>query len=208
MSALPHWRREDGTEPRVAEQYDADTVSRILADAFMDDPMWSAWAFPRRADRRDLRRAVFRVFVEGALRYRATWLAAGETAVAMWIPPGGTGITSMQEVRLEAYLRGRLGPAGASRIFRGLEQFDSMTPSEPHYYLSLFGTDPRSGGRGLGRQLLAHNLSLIDREGAPAFLDCADDLMPLYEAFGFRRTGSVVLDDGLRSNGMWRLPRS
>ena len=81
-----------------------------------------------------------------------------------------------------------------------------MEPAEPHYYLSLFGTDPACAGRGYGQRLLAHNLAAIDTEGAAAYLDCADGLVPLYTRFGFSVTGSFFLPDGPRSNGMWRPP--
>jgi len=208
MTMLPDIRRLLDIAPRVAAQADATLVTRVLTDAFADDPMWGAWAFPRRRERREHREAVFRVFVEGALRYPATWIAADGAAVAMWIPPEGTGITTMQEVRLEAELRRRLGPLQAGRIFRGLDLFDAMLPSEPHYYLSLLGTDPAYAGHGIGQWLLAHNLALIDRKGAAAFLDCADELVPLYEDFGFHTISSVTLDGGLRSNGMWRPART
>lgn len=207
MTMLPDLARAPDATPRVAVVSDATLVTRVLTDAFVDDPMWGAWAFPRRRDRRDHRAAVFRVFVEGALRYPATWIAPDDAAIAMWIPPASKGITTMQEVRLEADLRHRLGADQAGRIFRAFDLFEAMLPSEPHYYLSLLGTDPVYAGLGIGRRLLAHSLSVIDREGAAAYLDCADDLMPLYERFGFRAIGSVVLPDGPRSNGMWREPR-
>ena len=190
--------------PRVATEADAETVTRVLVDAFRDDPMWGAWAFPNPRTRRANRHAVFAAFVAGGLRYPATWLAPRDAAVAMWIPPGQTGLTVRQEVRLEAELRARLGAAESNRILQALDMFVALTPTEPHYYLSLLGTDPAYAGRGYGQQLLAHTLAVIDAIGAPAYLDCADDLVPLYRRFGFRVIGSFVLPEGPRSNGMWR----
>jgi hypothetical protein len=73
--------------PRTAGYADAQTVADILAAAFADDPMWSTWAFPKRLRRRAHRAAVFRMFVDGALRYPWTWIADKDAAVAMWIPP-------------------------------------------------------------------------------------------------------------------------
>ena len=35
-------------------------------------------------------------FVAGALRYPASWIAPGDTATAMSIPPRGTGLTTQQ----------------------------------------------------------------------------------------------------------------
>jgi GNAT superfamily N-acetyltransferase len=188
----------------VATSEDADTVIRVLVDAFRNDPMWGAWAFPARRSREANRRAVFAAFVSGALRYPVTWIAPGDTAVAMWIPPGGTGLTARQEVELEVELRVRVGAEEAERILHALDLFVALTPTEPHYYLSLLGTDPAHAGRGLGSQLLAHTLRVVDAEGAAAYLDCADDLVPLYHRHGFRVIGSITLPGGPRSNGMWR----
>ena len=205
MNVLPDLRT-DALAPRVATEDDADLVTRVLVDAFHGDPMWGTWAFPKPRSRRANRYVVFRMFVAGALRYPATWVAPGDTAVAMWIPPGGTGLTTEQEVQLEADLRARVGPDEAGRIFETLDMFVAMEPAEPHYYLSLLGTDPAWAGHGHGQRLLTHNLAAIDTEGAAAYLDCVDELVPFYERFGFSVTGSLVLPDGPRSNGMWRRP--
>lgn len=128
--------------------------------------------------------------------------------MTMWIPPGGTDLTSEQEEHLERVLRDRLGAERADRIVQSLDRLVAMEPTEPHYYLSLFGTHPAYAGHKHGQALLAHNLNKIDKEGAAAYLDCADDLVPLYSRFGFRSIGSILLTDGLRSNGMWRPPPS
>jgi GNAT superfamily N-acetyltransferase len=199
--------RPEGLAPRLATEADADTVTRVLVDAFRSDAMWGAWAFPKRHSRRANRHLVFRAFVAGALRYPATWIASGDTAIAMWIPPRGTGLTTQQEVQLEADLRARIGPSETSRILGTLDTFAAMEPTQPHYYLSLLGTDPASAGRGYGQRLLRHNLAAIDKEDAASYLDCADELVPFYMRFGFGVIGSLFLPDGPRSNGMWRPPR-
>jgi GNAT superfamily N-acetyltransferase len=147
---------------------------------------------------------VFAAFVAGALRYSASWIAAGDRAVAVWIPPGGVGLSPEQELAFEAELRDRLSPEDAERILEGLSQFEKLEPSAPHYYLSLLGTGPAYAGGGHGRDLLQHNLALIDAEGAAAYLDCVDARVRLYEGFGFEVIGSFMLPDGPRTNGMWR----
>ena len=38
--------------PRVATPQDADLVTRVLVEAFRNDPMWGAWAFPERTQPR------------------------------------------------------------------------------------------------------------------------------------------------------------
>jgi len=193
--------------PRVATEADADLVTRVLVDAFRGDPMWGTRAFPKRRGRRANRHVVFRTFVAGALRYPATWVTPGD-AVAMWTPPGGAGLTTEQEVQLEADLRA----PGAGRGGRGAPDLRNTR------HVRRDGTGgaallpvaarhrPGVSGRGYGQRLLAHNLAAIDTEGAAAYLDCADELAPLYTRFGFSVTGSFFLPDGPRSNGMWRAP--
>jgi GNAT superfamily N-acetyltransferase len=188
----------------VATPADADLVTRLLVEAFDNDPMWGAWAFPTVSSRRANRQAVFRIFVDGALRYPATWIASGTSAVTVWIPPGKADLTAVQEEQLEQLFRDRLGPRQAERVLESLDRLVAMEPKEPHYYLSLFGTHPRYAGHGYGKALLAYNLEQIDRQGVAAYLDCADELVPFYSRFGFEVIGSVTLADGPRSNGMWR----
>lgn len=191
--------------PRPATPAEATLVTRVLVDAFEHDPMWGSWAFPDPATRRHHRESVFRLLVEGALRYPEVWLAADESAVAVWIPPGGTELSPETEEQIDAVLRESLGPRSGA-VLRAFELFDEARPREPHHYLSLFGTDPAHHGRGHGQRLLRSNLDRLDAMAAPAYLEAADELVPLYERFGFRVTSRFDLADGPTVNGMWRDP--
>jgi ribosomal protein S18 acetylase RimI-like enzyme len=191
--------------PRQATPTDAPLVTRVLVDAFHQDPMWGAWAFPDPATRRRHRETVFRLLVEGALQYPEVWLTAEETAVAVWIPPGGTELSTEAEAEIDAVLRSSLG-ARADAVLAAFELFERARPSAPHHYLTLFGTDPAHHGHGHGRHLLRANLERLDAQAAPAYLEAADELVPLYDRFGFRVTTRFALDGGPTVNGMWRDP--
>ena len=180
-------------------------MTRVLTDAFHADGVWGAWAFPVAQSRRPNREAMFRIFVEGALRYPWTWLMPGDTAASVWIPPTGSDVSPEQEAALESLLLG--SDAATDRILRAFELLEAARPSDPHYHLSLLGTDPLHAGHGHGQALLADNLAHLDAEGAAAYLDTADHLVALYERYGFRHVGSFVLPDGPRTNMMWRDPR-
>jgi ribosomal protein S18 acetylase RimI-like enzyme len=192
--------------PRVAHHDDADLVTRILVDAFHDDPMWGAWAFPDPGTRRQHRETLFRVLVEGAMRYPHVWLTAGGTATSLWIPPGGTELSAAQEETIDALLREALG-ARAGAVLRAFELFAEARPAQPHFYLTLLGTDPQHSGRGLGQALLRSNLDRVDAAGRPAYLEAADELVPMYQRFGFRVLERFDLDAGPTVNCMWRKPR-
>lgn len=193
--------------PRRARTQDAATVTEVLTAAFHDDPTW-AWAFPDPVARPQQYRTVWGLAVAGALRYGWVWLTAGDTAASVWIPPGGTDLSDEQVEELQRVLPEVMGP-GAARVLDALEVFDRAHPrDEPHYFLSLLGTDPRHRGRGLGLGLLQENLRLVDAERMPAYLEASNPAnVPLYERYGFRPIGSFTLpDDGPQVVTMWRDP--
>ena len=189
--------------PRVATSADAAVITGVLTDAFGSDPIWATWAFPGHHAPSELRRAVFRILIEGALRFEWVWLTPGDTATSVWFPPGESELTPRQEAALDALLRDSLG-TGAGRILRSFEQFETARPQAHHYYLSLVGTDPRHAAHGYGQKLLSANLRLLDCDGAPAYLEADDALVPLYQRYGFRVTGRFELPDGPGVNSMWR----
>jgi ribosomal protein S18 acetylase RimI-like enzyme len=194
------------TAPRLATSVDAPVVTRILVEAFRDDPMWGPWAFPDPATRRQHRETVFRLLVAGALRYTHVWLTAAETATAVWIPPGGTEMSAEQEARVDDLLRESLGDRAAA-VLHAFEQFETARPAEPHFYLTLLGTDPNHAGERHGRRLLESNLRRVDGEQAPAYLEAGDEVVAFYERYGFRVLTRFEVREGPTVNAMWRDPR-
>lgn len=192
---------------RVAGEQDLDAVVEILVGAFYADPTWS-WAFPDPARRPAQHRALWRLFAAGALRYPWVWLTAGDTATAVWIPPGGTDLSPEQEADFEPAVEALAGP-DAGRVFRALELFEQAHPRDvPHFYLSLLGTDPQHRGHGYGLGLLADNLRHVDEAHAPAYLEASNPVnVALYARYGFVVHGSFTLPDGgPEVFTMWREP--
>ncbi|MDQ6855504.1 MAG: GNAT family N-acetyltransferase [Candidatus Dormibacteraeota bacterium] len=154
------------------------------------------------------RRPFWRLFVEGPSRYPWTWLLAGGGAASLWIPPGGTEFSPEQEERMSE-LAGGLG-SEADNFHELLRRFDAAHPrSEPHYYLSLLGTHPDHRGQGLGMQLLAHDLALIDEEHCAAYLESSNPANnPRYASAGFAAVGEFSYPgDGPAVTTMWRPAR-
>ncbi|MGH9021166.1 MAG: GNAT family N-acetyltransferase [Acidimicrobiales bacterium] len=200
----------DRADPRVqlARDHDLDTVSRTIELAFVDDPLWS-WALARRDGRTEHQRLFWRLFVEGALRYDATWVADEGAAASVWIPPGGTDLSSDQEEQLDALVVTHLGDRG-DRFRELLSRFEDHHPrDEPHYYLSLLGTHPDARGRGVGMALLTLNLAVVDAEHAPAYLESSNPANDVrYRSVGFEPVGSYFApDDGPEVTTMWRRAR-
>ena len=96
------------------------------------------------------------------------------------------------------------GALQAAAVLHAFEMFAESRPTEPHYYLTLLGTDPAYSGRGIGRRLLSANLGQVDAEGAAAYVEAADELVPLYERHGFRVLNRFDPNDRPTVNCMWR----
>lgn len=174
--------------------------------AFSTDPLWS-WAFPAE----HAQRAWWRFFAGSALRrYPWSFVSGDYAAVSVWIPPGGTELAEDEEVTLEPFLDELVGSRSGD-VLELLEAFDDGHPSSPpHYYLSLLAVHPSERGKGLGMALLAENITEIDAERAPAFLESSNsDNNFRYERQGFRPMGGFKRPDGaVGATTMWREPRS
>lgn len=189
---------------RIAGEGDLDRIIATLWAAFADDPLWS-WAFPEHLQLE----VWWRFLVESAMRYPWVWTTGSCEAVSVWIPPGGTELTGVEEARVQQLID-RLGGARAGEVMSLLDRFDASHPRDrPHYYLSLLGTHPDQRGRGLGMSLLRANLARIDEEGMPAYLESSNPVNDRrYERVGFERVGEFTTPDGARAVAqMWREPR-
>lgn len=192
---------------RVATRAEIPAAIETLARAFHADPVWG-WAFPDPERRLEQHRAVWGLVAEAALSYGSAWLTGDCAAVALWIPPGKPELRAEDEARLEGILAELLGD-GAARVLETFERFAAAHPDgDPHYYLSLLGTNPDRRGQGLGMGLLAATLERIDAEGAPAFLESSNPAnTPRYERLGFSVCGEFELSgDGPSVAQMWREP--
>jgi ribosomal protein S18 acetylase RimI-like enzyme len=186
---------------RVATAADIDGLTATLTSAFAEDPLWS-WAFPQREDL-----AVWwRFCINSALRYPCTWTTEDYAAASLWIPPDGTELTEEEEVQVEPLITELVGSRAAS-VMELLERFESAHPGdEPHYYLSLLGIHPDYRGRGLGMRLLAENLTEMDAEGIPSYLESSNPgNNSRYERLGYVQVGEFSTPDGARTIAtMWR----
>ena len=193
---------------RRAGANDLESVVDTIAVAFHNDPVWS-WAFPDEKARPAQFRRWWPLFVEGALAQGFSWMAAGAETVTVWIKPNMPELTDEAEARVLPTLEALLG-ARSRIVLEGLLRFEAAHPHDvPHYYLSFVATHDDHRGKGVGEQLLAQNLELIDAEHLPAYLESSNpNNLARYRRLGFEPLTEFSLpDNGPAVTTMWRPAR-
>ena len=116
----------------------------------------------------------------------SAWILGDFHAAAIWLSPA----SRLDDDAIVHHLESTVAPEKLGDLLDVLGQMDAGHPPEPHWYLAWIGVDPAMQGRGLGGELMAHCLQVIDADGAPAYLDNTNPLnVPFYERHGFRVTG-------------------
>lgn len=194
--------------PRVAAPGDLDAVVDTITVAFHNDPVWN-WAFPDDEARPAQFRRWWPLLVEGALAQGFSWLTEGAETITVWIKPNRPELTDEAEARVLPTLEELLGDRSRT-VLEGLLRFETAHPhDEPHYYLSFVATHDDHRGRGIGEQLLAHNLERIDTEHFPAYLESSNPKnLERYRRLGFEpRDEFSMPDNGPPVTTMWRPAR-
>ncbi|MFD0689389.1 GNAT family N-acetyltransferase [Actinomadura fibrosa] len=181
---------------RVAGRADAGPVAGVLGRAFDDDPVWR-WLLPDDGSRVRRLTLLFRTALRHVhLRHgatEATGRGAAVEAAALWDPPGQWHIPLATQARQALPLL-RVFGARVPAALRTLGEIEAHHPREPHWYLSVLGTDPAAQGNGLGGALLRSRLDRCDAGALPAYLESSKEQnVPYYERFGFRVTRELAL---------------
>lgn len=196
------------TTSRVATDEDLESMLNTLVPAFAEDPVWGDWAFPDRSRSTQQRRALFRLWLEGALQFRSVRVTTHCEAVAVWYPTEGTRSSPQEQRDLDTLARALLHEH-ADVFLQGNKMLEEAHPQdEPHYYLCLIGSDTRYRGQGIGMALLRDNLAIVDAEGLPTYLESTNPRNTLrYESLGFVKLGALRFPgNGPVVERMWRAP--
>ena len=200
---------------RPATSADAPIASRLLAEAFRDDPAWAVslpdpTTRPRKLEahyRRRLHRhpelvdvAVDGDRVVGALLWAAPRAESRPAAVLRPVR------RTLRPVR-RALRRIASRLPGGKGIGHGLA-VQSYRPAEPHWYLHDIAASPAARGMGVGSALLTHFVGRIDASDTPlaALEATSPGSRRLYERFGFEAVGRVPTQPGEASTVMVRRP--
>lgn len=187
------------------------TISRTLAKAFVDDPVFGllfGGAVPQgRATK------FFEIMSRAQLRHGLVYRTPGNEAAAIWAPPGEWKLPFGQIVKnapgfVHVFGRRMITNLGV------LNRLERAHPTDqPHYYLEFIGTDPVHQGKGMGSHLMQPMVERCDAEGVGAYLESSKESnIAFYGRFGFEVT-EVLTHKGQRGTAgpqqwlMWRKPR-
>jgi len=193
---------------RRATSADVPALARMLARAFLDDPV-ASWAW--RPDR--LRLGALERFQAVRLRQllagEEVWTNDELTCAALWAPPGRWHSSLRETAELvPSFVHPRL-LMRMPMVALGWEKLERAHPHKPpHVYLALLGTEPDAQGRGLGSAVLAPVLEQCDSDGVGAYLESSKKRnIDFYARHGFRVLGEIQLVRGPTMWKMWRDPR-
>ena len=182
----------------------ADDVERVVAtltEAFSADPV-VRWVYPDTHQYWTYWPDLMRLYSASALAHGTADYADGFAAVALWLPPG----VGPDEEAMGMLLEQSVPEQDQADVFGFLEQMGVSHSSEPHWYLTFIGVEPRYQGSGAGSALLRHALARCDRDGLPAYLEATSPRSRLlYERHGFEVTGTIQVGS---SPPMWPMVRT
>jgi GNAT superfamily N-acetyltransferase len=192
-----------------ATRADVPALARMLARAFLDDPV-ATWACRPLALRPATLQAFHATRLRHLLGHEEVWTTPARDSAALWAPPKRWKTTAREDLE---FARCLLHPRLLARlplITAGLLGVERRHPHRPpHWYLAVLGTDPDAQGQGLGSAVLAPVLARCDADGVGAYLESSKERnIDFYARHGFRVTAELGLPRGPKLWAMWRDPRA
>jgi GNAT superfamily N-acetyltransferase len=157
----------------------------VLVSAFTDDPV-ERWLYPELPQYLAHFPQFLATFGGAAFDTGTVWCLGDFSAVALWLPPevGADGDA------IGALLAETVSSEKHDDTFAVLEQMDAAHPTYAHWYLPWFGVNPPLQGQGLGGELMAHCLGIVNADHLPTYLETPSPrTIPFYERHGFEVTG-------------------
>jgi ribosomal protein S18 acetylase RimI-like enzyme len=173
----------------VAPVQESDQVRAIstIVSAFTDDPV-ERWLYPELEQYLTHFADFVAAFGGEAFSDQTVWGPTDLSAVAVWLQPGA----EPDADKIVSVLSGTVSTTKQDDTFAVLEQMDEAHPTYPHWYLPWLGVKRGLQGKGLGRQLLRHCLSMVDESRLPAYLETPNPrTVPFYETHGFEVTAQA-----------------
>jgi len=195
MSAMSDAPRSKSPFRKVTRA-DLNVVARTLGRAFADDPVW-LWVMGHRTDMAQRTGRLMAALAKDTMASHDTVLMSNSgEAVAVWVPPGGSQISLIDQVKLAPATVRALGLRELRKI-PVLTAMDKHHPKVPHWYLMILGADPNHQRKGFGRMLVEPMLERADADGVVAYLESSKETnVPYYRSFGFEVTREQPIAPG------------
>ncbi len=181
---------------QLAAADDVPPIATALADAFLDDPVYT-WMLPGTRRLKPRLRAMFTAEVEQyGLPQGTVWTTAGSDGAVIALPPGAWEMPKSMTLAQALLWARAFGPRLrlAARVQRAMEERHLR---EPHFYVRIIGVRTALQGQGLGSALMQPTLQQADSAGLPAYIEASTERSAaLYERLGFRHMGVLRLPEG------------
>jgi len=190
---------------RLGTPREADRLSQVLADAFLEDPIFS-WLLPDESKRREQLPRFFKLEIERrALPHGRIWTGDRAEGVLLELPSDFWQLSPRdQTFRTPAFLRifGRRLP----QVTALTVAMDKVHPAEAHYYIPYVGVVRGAQGEGLGTALLRRTIARCDKEGFPAYLEATSKRnAALFQRLGFQHLRNFTVGN---SPPIWPMRRA
>ena len=176
----------------TASPSDFPLLAELLVRSFAADP-FHLWLFPSPEGRHEKQKRLFERVLTIYGHHGVVYTTPDLAGVAMWDPPREGGPSLLE---LFAFVFRVLPVFGwrAALIARGMAPMATLHPDEPHWYLSVLGTDPSRQKSGIGASLLRPVLERCDQDGHAAYLEASRiENVPYYERFGFEVVAPLAM---------------
>jgi ribosomal protein S18 acetylase RimI-like enzyme len=184
-------------EVRTAAAAAVPKVAAVLADAFMNDPVYT-WLLPGSLRLQARLRTMFAAEMEQYIAPNGgtVWTTSGHDGAVIELPPGAwempksfTGreaLTWMRAFRTRLALAGRVQHAMEERHLR-----------EPHFYVRTVGVRTALQRQGVGSALMQPTLERADSAGLATYIEASSERSAaLYERLGFVHMDVLELPEG------------
>ncbi len=194
---------------RIQEKKEVDIASKVLAEAFYNDPLFQYFTFnnPKKYGIS----YIFKSLLKYTYHHGKIYTTLNkEGVIAYYDRNKDYDITWYQ-----AFKTGYLSTIFKSglKVLGRLIKFDEFGKQihkecidEPHKYLILLGVDPNHQKKGHGKSLLNALLKKLDDQGLPCYLETHNpDNIHFYKSFGFEvKAEKQFLDTDIIHYGMVR----
>ncbi len=188
---------------------DIKRVSKILADAFSEDPIWSELI-------KDLGNnfdtsIIYQIPIKYCLRYGKVFATSGNLeGIMAFTTQNRANMKASTIIRSGAILSSlKLGMKFGKkmlRIFEIIEDDRKNLDIGPFYYINIIGVAPEFQGQGFGGKLLRVLIEKSKEEGKSIYLETeTEENVKFYEKFGFKLLKVITLPE--LNIPMWEMVR-